>query len=316
VLSPTKPPRTRQHSPPGGPGVVDRTGRYRTSGIERDHEFLKERLRPMRGLNSLKSPAIFIRGHALMRNIRRRFYRVVDSVPQRMVSPTTQNQDADDRYAKKPIRRVGGHEILALSQFPCSVNLVCTPAGGSATNRRDAPRCQDFLARVAPRCLVPVNQPGLADRRATQRVDGGSASAVAAGRRARSRAGAVVRRHRAFAGAPVGFGRVMSNVRMLVGCVPQYLFTRRCRPADCRSPGCHSTASPPVSLPREKLLAAHLRRAGTDAGGPLRSAHAAASDRFRSSGAGARRPTRQSIERSSEEADQPYDAVAAGSSAT
>ena len=47
--------------------------------------FLKERLRPMRGLKSVASAAIFARGHALMRNIRRRFYRIVESVPQRLV---------------------------------------------------------------------------------------------------------------------------------------------------------------------------------------------------------------------------------------
>jgi len=67
------------------PGVLHRTGRYRTNGIERDHGFLKERLRPMRGLKSVASAAIFMRGHALMRNIRRGFYRVVQSVPQRLV---------------------------------------------------------------------------------------------------------------------------------------------------------------------------------------------------------------------------------------
>src|SRR6266849_1978398 len=67
------------------PGVLHRTGRYRTTGIERDHGFLKERLRPMRGLKSIASAAIFMRGHALMRNIRRRFYRIVESVPQRLV---------------------------------------------------------------------------------------------------------------------------------------------------------------------------------------------------------------------------------------
>ena len=59
------------------PGVLHRTGRYRTNGIERDHGFLKERLRPMRGLKSVASAAIFMRGHALMRNIRRGFYRIV-----------------------------------------------------------------------------------------------------------------------------------------------------------------------------------------------------------------------------------------------
>ena len=67
------------------PGVRHRTGRYRTNGIERDHGFLKERLRPMRGLKSGASAAIFVRGHALMRNIRRRFYRLVESDPQRLV---------------------------------------------------------------------------------------------------------------------------------------------------------------------------------------------------------------------------------------
>jgi IS6 family transposase len=45
-------------------GVLHRTGRYRTNGIERDHGFLKERLRPMRGLKSAVSAAIFMRGHA------------------------------------------------------------------------------------------------------------------------------------------------------------------------------------------------------------------------------------------------------------
>ena len=61
--------------------VRHRTGRYRTNGIERDHGFLKERLRLMRSLKSVASAAIFMRGHALMRNIRRRFYRPVESVP-------------------------------------------------------------------------------------------------------------------------------------------------------------------------------------------------------------------------------------------
>src|SRR5205814_4212783 len=73
-------------------GVLHRTGRYRTNGIERDHGFLKERLRPMRGLKSAASAAIFIRGHALMRNIRRRFYRVADSAPERLVLAWTWNR--------------------------------------------------------------------------------------------------------------------------------------------------------------------------------------------------------------------------------
>jgi transposase-like protein len=44
-----------------------KTGRCRTNGVERDHGFLKERLRPMRGLKSVASAAIFMRGHAPMR---------------------------------------------------------------------------------------------------------------------------------------------------------------------------------------------------------------------------------------------------------
>jgi transposase, IS6 family len=73
-------------------GARHRTGRYRTTGIERDHGFLKERLRPMRGLKSISSAVIFVRGHALMRNICRRFYRVVESVPQRLVLAWTWNR--------------------------------------------------------------------------------------------------------------------------------------------------------------------------------------------------------------------------------
>jgi hypothetical protein len=49
----------------------------------------------MRGLKSLAAAAIFMRGHALMRNIRRRFYQVVESVPQRLVLAWTQNRLAE-----------------------------------------------------------------------------------------------------------------------------------------------------------------------------------------------------------------------------
>jgi IS6 family transposase len=74
------------------PGVLHRSGRYGTNGSERDHGFLKERLRPMRGLKSVSSAAIFTRGDALMRNIRRGFYRVVESVPQQLEFAWTWNR--------------------------------------------------------------------------------------------------------------------------------------------------------------------------------------------------------------------------------
>src|SRR5438132_567247 len=54
------------------------------NGIERDHGFLKERLRPMRGLKSRRSTAVFVVGHALVRNIGRGFYRVAEA-PKRLL---------------------------------------------------------------------------------------------------------------------------------------------------------------------------------------------------------------------------------------
>jgi hypothetical protein len=49
----------------------------------------------MRGLKSVASAAIFIPGHALMRNIRRGFYRMLESVPQRLVFAWTWTQLAE-----------------------------------------------------------------------------------------------------------------------------------------------------------------------------------------------------------------------------
>jgi IS6 family transposase len=66
------------------PGVLHRTGRYRTNGIERDNGFLKERLRPMRGLKSSRSATVFVIGHALVRNIGRGFYRIAEA-PKRLM---------------------------------------------------------------------------------------------------------------------------------------------------------------------------------------------------------------------------------------
>ncbi len=45
----------------------------------------------MRGFNSVTSTAIFMCGHALTRNIHRRFYPVVESVPQRLILAWTWN---------------------------------------------------------------------------------------------------------------------------------------------------------------------------------------------------------------------------------
>jgi hypothetical protein len=49
----------------------------------------------MRRLKSVAVATIFTRGHALMRNIRRGFYRMVEAVPQRLVLAWTWNRLAD-----------------------------------------------------------------------------------------------------------------------------------------------------------------------------------------------------------------------------
>jgi hypothetical protein len=46
----------------------------------------------MRGLKSITSAAIFMRGHALMRNICRGFYAVIEALPQRLVFAWTWNR--------------------------------------------------------------------------------------------------------------------------------------------------------------------------------------------------------------------------------
>lgn len=48
-------------------------------GIERDHGFLKKRLRPMRGPESKRSTAVFVVGHALVRNVWSGFYCIAEA---------------------------------------------------------------------------------------------------------------------------------------------------------------------------------------------------------------------------------------------
>src|SRR5438552_16461886 len=76
-----------------------------------------------------------------------------------------------------------------------------------------APNLDIVLARVG---LLPVNQPGLATRWATQRVDGGSAGVVADRRRARSRARTALRPGGASVRVPVRAGRILFGVWRLV----------------------------------------------------------------------------------------------------
>jgi hypothetical protein len=93
-------------------------------------------------------------------------------------------------------------------------------------------RCQDLSGAACTARTDPVEHSGLADRRATHRVDGGSTAAIAAGRRARCRAGTAVRRDRAPHGPLRSGRRKLPGMQRLVGCVPQQLRAEPWRSAD------------------------------------------------------------------------------------
>ena len=56
------------------PGAFHHTGRYANNRIETDHDRLKSRLRPMRGLKTDRSARVVMAGHAFMQNVRRGHY--------------------------------------------------------------------------------------------------------------------------------------------------------------------------------------------------------------------------------------------------
>jgi IS6 family transposase len=64
-------------------GVLHRTERDRTNGIERDHGLLKERLRLVRGESS-RSAAVLVVGHAPVRNVCRAVYSIAEC-PKRLM---------------------------------------------------------------------------------------------------------------------------------------------------------------------------------------------------------------------------------------
>jgi len=55
------------------PGVEHRSSHYLNNGLERDHQHLKGRMRPMRHFKRLARANTFCRGHALIRNLRQGF---------------------------------------------------------------------------------------------------------------------------------------------------------------------------------------------------------------------------------------------------
>jgi transposase-like protein len=51
------------------PNVEHRTSKYLNDRLERDHQYLKGRVRPMRRFTQVISANKFCRGHALIRNL-------------------------------------------------------------------------------------------------------------------------------------------------------------------------------------------------------------------------------------------------------
>jgi transposase, IS6 family len=56
------------------PGVLHETGKAVQQRIERDHQHLKGRLRPLRGFKTLSGARVLCAGHAFLRNLRGGFY--------------------------------------------------------------------------------------------------------------------------------------------------------------------------------------------------------------------------------------------------
>jgi transposase-like protein len=63
------------------PGARHRTDRYTNNHIEANHDRLKARLRPMRGLKQDRSARVVIAGHALVQNVRRGHYELAVEAP-------------------------------------------------------------------------------------------------------------------------------------------------------------------------------------------------------------------------------------------
>ena len=63
------------------PAAGHRCSKYLNNGLERDHGYLKQRLRPMRGFKQCASADILTRGHAVVQNLRNGFSSLTAQVP-------------------------------------------------------------------------------------------------------------------------------------------------------------------------------------------------------------------------------------------
>jgi transposase, IS6 family len=66
------------------PGAEHRCSKYLNNGLERDHQFLKGRVRPMRRFKTSRTASTFCRGHGLIRNLGQGFTRLVVGAPPRL----------------------------------------------------------------------------------------------------------------------------------------------------------------------------------------------------------------------------------------
>jgi transposase, IS6 family len=69
------------------PTACHLTEQYSNNAVEADHGRLKARLRPMRGLNTLRSAHVISTGHAFVQNLRRGHYELATHVDSRYRIP-------------------------------------------------------------------------------------------------------------------------------------------------------------------------------------------------------------------------------------
>ena len=66
------------------PAAEHRCSKYLNNGLERDHQFLKGRVRPMRRFKATATAHTFCQGHALIRNLGRGFTRLASGAAPRL----------------------------------------------------------------------------------------------------------------------------------------------------------------------------------------------------------------------------------------
>ena len=66
------------------PAAEHQCSKYLNNGLERDHQFLKGRVRPMRRFKATATASTFCRGHALIRNLGRGFTRLAAGAAPRL----------------------------------------------------------------------------------------------------------------------------------------------------------------------------------------------------------------------------------------